>query len=530
MLRLSHCVRADFHGRQPAGGGAALGRQRRRRGRSGCRSGCRRRIARRPALRPRARRSRRRRRGEPRSMRHQRRPACVSSVFASPLSLHSRDRRARRYHRPAPRSNDTARPRGVGRRLAAARRHRCGRRNVASAIVFLLHASRLGGGSASSGEKGQVTRIRQHSAARVHDGLSGDWVPIEELTALELFKSTKRPFKVKLASNFAPKPDSNEPAIKAAVRREYEKGEVICEAGAYGSTAFLLLEGSATAFVPETMRAATVPGRTRSLALDPGAHLPPPLAGAGGAAAGAGRDRRDQRATRPSPAPARRPRTLLRAGDLFGIDTCVNFYPREATVRAEERCVVIEMLRSVLDTIRDAGSAGRRSRRTTRASAIRHEAPAERAARRVLRGDARGDRGGGGAADAGFRRGAQRRHLRGRRAGGRASSWSAPAPSSSPRTKAGGELIFTYLGRGGAFGFESLAAAGRRDRARPALHVAPGARAARARRPDHDRTQRGLRGRAAGGGSRGRPAALPDRGARRRRSASSISTARTTRC
>ncbi len=303
-----------------------------------------------------------------------------------------------------------------------------------------------------------MTRIRQHSAARVHDGLSGDWVPIEELTALELFKSTKRPFKVKLASNFAPKPDSNEPAIKAAVRRVYEKGAVICEAGAYGSTAFLLLEGSATAFVPETMRAATVPGRSRSSRSTLARIF----------------RRRSQAPAAPRPAPAEigeisayatlaRTReatpTLLRAGDLFGIDTCVNFYPRETTVRAEERCVAIEMLRSVLDTIRDAGSAGPAVEDNYARYAIGHEVEQSvllaecsaatlaeiAAAAELLTPDSDQVRNGvlyeeGAPADAVFlvRSGTIK----------------------LARTKAGGELILTYVGRGGAFGLESLAAEG----------------------------------------------------------------------
>src|SRR5262249_60644495 len=39
----------------------------------------------------------------------------------------------------------------------------------------------------------------------------------------------------------------------------------------------------------------------------------------------------------------------LGAGDLFGEMTCMNFYPRSATVRAESDVVAYEMLRNVLD-------------------------------------------------------------------------------------------------------------------------------------------------------------------------------------
>jgi CRP-like cAMP-binding protein/Fe-S-cluster-containing hydrogenase component 2 len=38
-------------------------------------------------------------------------------------------------------------------------------------------------------------------------------------------------------------------------------------------------------------------------------------------------------------------------GDLFGEMTCMNYYPRSATVRAKTDCVMLEMLRNVLDIL-----------------------------------------------------------------------------------------------------------------------------------------------------------------------------------
>src|SRR5262249_42452427 len=72
----------------------------------------------------------------------------------------------------------------------------------------------------------------------------------EELAELDFFKGSKRAFKIKTATNFAPVAGRPEPGIKAAVRREYRKGEVICRAGEYGSTAFLIIEGTAGAAIP----------------------------------------------------------------------------------------------------------------------------------------------------------------------------------------------------------------------------------------------------------------------------------------
>ncbi|MBI3770235.1 MAG: cyclic nucleotide-binding domain-containing protein [Deltaproteobacteria bacterium] len=215
-------------------------------------------------------------------------------------------------------------------------------------------------------------RTRQQPIERIADGLSGQWISLEDIGALELFRSTKRPFKIKLNSNFAARAGTSEPGIKAAVRREYRPGDTICEAGAFGSTAFLLLEGTATAFVPEQPRPAPIPGRSRRSLLS--------LKGL------FRRRSHSARADKPTetdvgeisayatlartgaPAPM-----LLHPGDVFGIDACVNLYPRAMTVQAEEPCVVVEMLRSVLDTIREAGTAGPDITSRYRETAIRQE-------------------------------------------------------------------------------------------------------------------------------------------------------------
>ncbi len=188
------------------------------------------------------------------------------------------------------------------------------------------------------------------------DGLVGQWLSVDELSEIDFFKSSKRAFKVKLNTNLAPTPGQKEPGIKAVVRREYQKGDIICKAGEYGSTAFLILEGSAAAFLPETFTPAAVRGRKPSSV----AWLKQLFS----------RRSHSERAAAPEDADVGEvsrfaslsvenapPARSLRPGDFFGIDTCINLYPREVTVRAEERCVVLEMLRSVLDSIRDAGTA-----------------------------------------------------------------------------------------------------------------------------------------------------------------------------
>jgi len=289
------------------------------------------------------------------------------------------------------------------------------------------------------------------------DGLEGQWLSLEEVGELDFFKSSKRA-KLKLPTLLGAAPDAEEPAIKAVVRREYGPGEIICEAGAYGSTAFLLVEGSATAFLPEQVEAKGIEGRTRSSL----ARL---------FDAFRRRTRSAERTPgRPEVGEVSRYATLahdrrlgpvaIRPGDIFGVDTCVNFYPREATVRAETRCVALEMLRSVLDTIRGAGDAvdeayaARAIRSTLHQSALLAELSAPQletlaAASALLTPDSDGVSDGvvyaqDAAADA----------LYLVRAG----------TIKMSQTKAGGEFIFTYLGRGGAFGFEAIMPARARTR------------------------------------------------------------------
>lgn len=280
---------------------------------------------------------------------------------------------------------------------------------------------------------------------------------LEELSQLPVFQGTKRAFKVKLNTNFAPKPGEAEPGIKAAVRRRYAKGEVICRAGDYGSTAFLLVEGKAVGRLPERSDGTGVPGRSRgSFARfvdmfrrrTRAALVNPPDAVAVG------------EVSRYASAVAPRPTdTEIRPGEVFGFDACINFYPREATVVATESCVAIEMLRSVVDSIRDAGSAGPGVQEAYRAQAIDNQLrlspltadltdeqrTALAATAELLDPDSDAVKNGvlygeGDPSDSVFL----------------VRSGTIKLSRKSSSQPAGGELVFSYLGRGSAFGFESL--------------------------------------------------------------------------
>ena len=126
-------------------------------------------------------------------------------------------------------------------------------------------------------------------------------------------------------------PANAEPGIKAAVRREYQSGDVICKAGD------VRIDG-----VPDPRRAratARASASAPTARADRRAHAR--LAGAPRRSVrapqpGRGARRRDGRRAFGEVSPyaslsadRRRRRRRSGPGDFFGIDTCINFYPRE---------------------------------------------------------------------------------------------------------------------------------------------------------------------------------------------------------
>ena len=155
------------------------------------------------------------------------------------------------------------------------------------------------------------------------------------------------------ARSAAPSPASRTPFLRwnarAVVRRHFKKGEVICREGEFGSTAFFIEQGSVEIFI-KAPRQARRSSKARLRASS--------ACSSGSPAASSSRDEDDReeegtRSYHPHRRPGRRspttsPVATLGAGDLFGEMTCMNFYPRSATVRAAEDCTVLEMLRNVL--------------------------------------------------------------------------------------------------------------------------------------------------------------------------------------
>jgi CRP-like cAMP-binding protein/Fe-S-cluster-containing dehydrogenase component len=165
---------------------------------------------------------------------------------------------------------------------------------------------------------------------------AGEEMAAAELQQLDIFK--------RMSGTFL---DLNRGAV---VKRTFQPGEVICREGDFGSTAFYVLKGKvevslSTPLGHSAARRKQDSGRkgffhklTELVSMEKGR----PDATA---------------APRYIPIDASvdlelsNPVAQLGTGDLFGEMTCLNFYPRSATVRAVEPTEVLEMLRNVLQML-----------------------------------------------------------------------------------------------------------------------------------------------------------------------------------
>ena len=162
---------------------------------------------------------------------------------------------------------------------------------------------------------------------------TGDALTLQELRSLDVFADVSGTF-LKLNSN----------AIR---KRRYKAGEIICRQGDYGSTAYFIVSGKASVFISGPMgRVATKDskqGLLRKLKSSLVSRSQQP------------RSDENNRPFIPIDAPVdlpyENPVAVLEEGDLFGEMTCMNQYPRSATVQAQTDCVMLEMLRNVLDVL-----------------------------------------------------------------------------------------------------------------------------------------------------------------------------------
>ena len=136
----------------------------------------------------------------------------------------------------------------------------------------------------------------------------------------------------------------------AAGLHRYRKGEIVCQEGEFGSTAYYIVSGTVDIYIG-----------------NPLAHLRTrPLTGFFGRSFKRMKsfltdDAEDRRAGAHQrkfigidadvDLPVNRPLAQLGPGELFGEMTCRTYQPRSATVQAREECVMIEMLRVILDML-----------------------------------------------------------------------------------------------------------------------------------------------------------------------------------
>jgi CRP-like cAMP-binding protein/Fe-S-cluster-containing dehydrogenase component len=140
----------------------------------------------------------------------------------------------------------------------------------------------------------------------------------------------------------------------AVVRRHFKKGDLICREGEFGSTAFLIEKGTVNIFIESPIKHVKSRKNNRK-----GDSVNRGVFGLvrrfSSGLVGRNEDKREEESTTryihidaPVSLDYANPIAQLTAGDIFGEMTCMNNYPRSATVQAAEDCTVLEMLRNVL--------------------------------------------------------------------------------------------------------------------------------------------------------------------------------------
>jgi CRP-like cAMP-binding protein len=132
----------------------------------------------------------------------------------------------------------------------------------------------------------------------------------------------------------------------AAVRRQFSKGEIICREGDEGTTAFYILEGKVDVFINAAVSTVTTEPAKKGWFQRMTSKLVAPSLGTRN-----GGDNQYIPIDASVDLSLANPIAKLEQGDLFGEMTCLNFYPRSATVRAAENTVVLEMLRNILQML-----------------------------------------------------------------------------------------------------------------------------------------------------------------------------------
>jgi CRP-like cAMP-binding protein/Fe-S-cluster-containing dehydrogenase component len=161
----------------------------------------------------------------------------------------------------------------------------------------------------------------------------GTSVGVEELKRLPFFQKISGTF---LGLN-----------ANSVIKRHFKAGDIVCREGDYGSTAFYILEGKVEIFLATTMAHVSTGGGNTGMFR----KMISQLVTSGGTHKAGPAHPRSISIDAPVDLAYDHPVGELGPGDLFGEMTCMSQYPRSATVRATTDCVMLEMLRNVLDVI-----------------------------------------------------------------------------------------------------------------------------------------------------------------------------------
>jgi CRP-like cAMP-binding protein/Pyruvate/2-oxoacid:ferredoxin oxidoreductase delta subunit len=182
----------------------------------------------------------------------------------------------------------------------------------------------------------ESTIVRRESADEPGKLDRGTALTADELQKIPLFSQVSRKL---LEDNHG-----------AVVLRQYEAGDVICRQGDFGSTAFYVLSGSCDVFITTPIsHVETEPKRgLMGLVSKMGSMLRPD---AQKPRAGGRRTPTHVRIDAPVDLPWGEFCATIGSASLFGEMTCLNFYPRSATVIAKEPVTCLELLRNILDLV-----------------------------------------------------------------------------------------------------------------------------------------------------------------------------------
>jgi len=136
----------------------------------------------------------------------------------------------------------------------------------------------------------------------------------------------------------------------AAVLHHFRKGQIVCREGEFGSTAYYIVSGTVDIFIDNPL--AHLRNRPASR------FFGRSVARMKSFLTSDDEDRRAEAQQRQFigidadvDLPVHRPLAQLGPGDLFGEMTCRTYQPRSATVQVREACVMVEMLRVILDML-----------------------------------------------------------------------------------------------------------------------------------------------------------------------------------